>query len=139
MSLARIRKKLEGSGANTAAYNSIAEPLDQLRQRVISDTDDSIARLTRLSEVAADLKTAEEAEDEGVLADLQTRTSGCSPASSPSTLQRGRHLARHPRQGNERAPGRLTLTRPTLRSARSPARTACDEHSTFQNPDIVRP
>ncbi|WP_341976437.1 HsdR family type I site-specific deoxyribonuclease [Microbacterium sp. LWO13-1.2] len=67
---ARIRKKLEGNGTNTATYSSIAERLDQLRQRVISDADDSIAWLTKLFEVAADLKTAEEADEDGVLVDL---------------------------------------------------------------------
>jgi len=67
---ARIRKKLEGGGANTTAYSSIAERLDQLRQKVISDADDSIAWLRKLFEVAADLKTAEGADEYGVLADL---------------------------------------------------------------------
>ncbi|QYG10871.1 type I restriction endonuclease subunit R [Microbacterium sp. PAMC22086] len=67
---ARIRKKLEGGGTNIGVYSSIAERLDQLRQRVISDADDSILWLTRLFEVATDLKTAEDADEEGVLADL---------------------------------------------------------------------
>ncbi|CAN7172626.1 HsdR family type I site-specific deoxyribonuclease [Microbacterium maritypicum] len=67
---ARIRKKLEGGGANVGAYSSIAERLDQLRQRVISDADDSVAWLVKLFSVATDLKTVEDAEEEGVLADL---------------------------------------------------------------------
>ncbi|RUQ98187.1 type I restriction endonuclease subunit R [Labedella endophytica] len=67
---ARIRRKLEGGGANRETYSSIAERLDQLRQRVISDADDSIAWLTKLFEVATDLKAAEAADDDGVLDDL---------------------------------------------------------------------
>lgn len=67
---ARIRRKLEGGGANFAAYSSIAERLDQLRQRVISDADDSVAWLVKLFNVATDLKTVEGSDEEGVLADL---------------------------------------------------------------------
>ncbi|QAY61867.1 type I restriction endonuclease subunit R [Microbacterium protaetiae] len=66
----RIQKKLEGASPNAAAYRSIAERLDQLRQRVIADADDSVAWLTNLFEVATDLKTAEDADEQGVLADL---------------------------------------------------------------------
>lgn len=67
---ARIRKKLEGGGTNIGAYSSIAERLDQLRQRVISDADDSVAWLVKLFSVATDLKSVEESDDEGLLADL---------------------------------------------------------------------
>lgn len=66
----RIRKKLDGGGQNAAVYGSIAERLDQLRQRVIATADDSVVWLTKLFEVATDLRTAEEADGEGVLADL---------------------------------------------------------------------
>ena len=67
---ARIRKKLDGGGQFAAVYGSIAERLDQLRQRVIATADDSVVWLTKLFEVATDLRSAEEAEDEGVFADL---------------------------------------------------------------------
>lgn len=67
---ARIRKKLEGGGVNVGAYGSIAERLDQLRQRVISDAEDSVAWLVKLFSVATDLKTVEDSDEEGVLADL---------------------------------------------------------------------
>jgi type I restriction enzyme R subunit len=67
---ARIRRKLDAGGENAAAYGSIAERLDQLRQKVIETADDSIAWLTKLFEVATDLKTTEEADEEGVLVDL---------------------------------------------------------------------
>lgn len=67
---ARIKKKLDGGGANAAVYASIAERLDQLRQRVIETADDSILWLTKLFEVATDLKTTEDADEDGVLADL---------------------------------------------------------------------
>lgn len=66
----RIRKKLEGGGPNVSAYSSIAERLDQLRQRVIATAEDSVLWLTKLFEVATDLKTAESADEEGILADL---------------------------------------------------------------------
>ncbi|SDK36589.1 type I restriction enzyme, R subunit [Cryobacterium psychrotolerans] len=67
---ARIRRKLEGGGHHAVVYGSIAERLDQLRQRVIATAEDSVVWLTRLFEVANDLKTAEEADGDGVLADL---------------------------------------------------------------------
>jgi type I restriction enzyme R subunit len=67
---ARIRKKLEGSGPNSAAYRSIAERLDQLREQMITNADDSIAWLVKLFNVGTDLKTVEDADSEGVLADL---------------------------------------------------------------------
>ncbi|WP_336649100.1 type I restriction endonuclease subunit R [Microbacterium sp. MMO-10] len=67
---ARIRKKLEGGGTNAAVYKSIADRLDQLREQMIASADDSIAWLTKLFEVGTDLKTLEEAEESGVLADL---------------------------------------------------------------------
>lgn len=51
-------------------YGSITERPDQLRQRVIATADDSLLWLTKLFEVATDLKTAEEADEEGVLANL---------------------------------------------------------------------
>ena len=66
----RIRRKLEGGGTHTAVYGSIAERLDQLRQRVIETANDSITWLTKLFEVATELKTTEEAEEEGILVDL---------------------------------------------------------------------
>lgn len=66
----RIRKKLAGGGQNASVYGSIAERLDQLRQRIIATADDSLMWLTKLFEVATDLKTAEEADEGGVLADL---------------------------------------------------------------------
>ncbi|WP_292834916.1 CocE/NonD family hydrolase [Microbacterium sp.] len=68
---ARIRRKLEGGGEGAIRYSSIAERLDQLRQRVIATAEDSIDFLTTLFGVATDLKTTErEDEDGGVLTDL---------------------------------------------------------------------
>lgn len=67
---ARIRKKLEGGGTNAAAYKSIAERLEQLREQMITNADDSIAWLTKLFEVGTDLKTVEDADEAGVLADF---------------------------------------------------------------------
>ncbi|MBY6061016.1 type I restriction endonuclease subunit R [Microbacterium esteraromaticum] len=67
---ARIKKKLDGGGSNIAAYTSIAERLDQLRQQMITNAEDSLAWLTKLFTVGADLKTVEDADQQGVLADL---------------------------------------------------------------------
>lgn len=73
---ARIRKKLEGGGANAGVYRSIAERLDQLRQQMIENADDSIAWLTKLFNVGTDLKTVEDADEEGVLAALPNANVG---------------------------------------------------------------
>lgn len=67
---ARIQKRLEGGGEGTARYSSIAERLDQLRQKVIATAEDSIDFLTNLFGVATDLKATETEDDGGVLADL---------------------------------------------------------------------
>lgn len=68
---ARIRRKLEAGGDNAVRYRSIAERLEQLRQRVIATAEDSINFLTALFGVATDLKTTElEDEAGGVLVDL---------------------------------------------------------------------
>lgn len=68
---ARIKRKLEAPGDQpSAVYRSIAERLEQLRQQEITRAEDSIAWLTKLFEVATDLKTAEDAEEAGVLEDL---------------------------------------------------------------------
>lgn len=56
---ARIQKKLDGGGEDALRYSSIAERLDQLRQKVIATAEDSIDFLTTLFEVATDLKTTE--------------------------------------------------------------------------------
>jgi type I restriction enzyme R subunit len=67
----RIRRKLEGGGEGAIRYSSIAERLDQLRQRVIATAEDSIDFLTSLFGVATDLKTVEREDEEGgVLTDL---------------------------------------------------------------------
>ncbi|MEI2268117.1 HsdR family type I site-specific deoxyribonuclease [Microbacterium sp. No. 7] len=66
---ARIQRKLDGGGAEALRYSSIAERLDELRQRVIASAEDSIDFLTNLFEVASDLKAAE-SEEEGILDDL---------------------------------------------------------------------
>lgn len=67
---ARIQKKLDGGGEDALRYSSIAERLDQLRQKVIATAEDSIDFLTTLFGVATDLKTTEAADDGAVLADL---------------------------------------------------------------------
>lgn len=67
----RIRRKLERGGESAILYSSIAERLDQLRQRVIATAEDSIDFLTTLFGVATDLKTTEATDEEGgVLTDL---------------------------------------------------------------------
>lgn len=67
---ARIQRKLDGGGEGALRYSSIAERLDQLRQRVIATAEDSIDFLTTLFGVATDLKTTEAEDDGTVLADL---------------------------------------------------------------------
>ncbi|MCH6230228.1 hypothetical protein MK786_05710 [Microbacterium sp. CFH 31415] len=67
---ARIQRKLDGGGKEALRYSSIAERLDQLRQKVIATAEDSIEFLTTLFGVANDLKTTEVEEDGGVLSDL---------------------------------------------------------------------
>ncbi len=67
---ARIQKKLDGGGADALRYSSIAERLDQLRQRVIATAEDSIDFLTTLFGVATDLKATEKEDQGGVLDDL---------------------------------------------------------------------
>lgn len=67
---ARIQKRLDGGGAGAVRYSSIAERLDQLRQKVIATAEDSIDFLTNLFGVATDLKATETEDDGGVLADL---------------------------------------------------------------------
>ncbi|MFM9587439.1 hypothetical protein, partial [Streptomyces caniscabiei] len=65
---ARIRRRLDGGGGDALRYSSIAERLDQLRQRVIATAEDSIDFLTAIFGVATDLK-ATEAEDDGIVLD----------------------------------------------------------------------
>jgi type I restriction enzyme R subunit len=67
---ARIQRKLDGGGEGALRYSSIAERLDQLRQRVIATAEDSIEFLATLFGVANDLKATEVDEDGGVLSDL---------------------------------------------------------------------
>lgn len=67
---ARIQRKLDGGGEGVLRYSSIAERLDQLRQRVIATAEDSIDFLTTLFGVATDLKNSETEDDGGVLTDL---------------------------------------------------------------------
>jgi type I restriction enzyme R subunit len=67
---ARIQRKLDGGGEGALRYSSIAERLDQLRQRVIATAEDSIEFLATLFDVANDLKATEVDEDGGVLTDL---------------------------------------------------------------------
>jgi len=66
----RIQKKLGGGGENALRYSSIAERLDQLRQRVIATAEDSIDYLTTLFGVATDLKITEIEAEGGVLEEL---------------------------------------------------------------------
>lgn len=66
---ARIQRKLEGGQEGALRYSSIAERLDELRQRVIATAEDSIEYLTTLFAVATDLKTIE-AGDDDLLDDL---------------------------------------------------------------------
>ncbi|RXZ51899.1 type I restriction endonuclease subunit R [Agromyces binzhouensis] len=66
----RIRRRLEGGDDEAARYSSIAERLDQLRQRVIATAEDSIDFLTALFEVATELTDAEGEDGDGVLTDL---------------------------------------------------------------------
>ncbi|MDQ0894488.1 type I restriction endonuclease subunit R [Agromyces ramosus] len=66
----RIRRRLESDADGTARYSSIAERLEQLRQRVIATAEDSIDFLTTLFGVATDLTDAEGEDGYGVLADL---------------------------------------------------------------------
>lgn len=66
----RIRRRLEAGGEDAARYRSIAERLEQLRQRVIATAEDSIDFLTTLFGVATDLTDAESGADDGILADL---------------------------------------------------------------------
>lgn len=67
---ARIQKRLEAGGEGAARYSSIAERLEQLRQKVIATAEDSIDFLTNLFGVATDLKATETEDDGGVLVDL---------------------------------------------------------------------
>lgn len=67
---ARIQRKLDGGEEGALRYSSIAERLDQLRQRVIATAEDSIDFLTTLFGVATDLKATEAEDDDTVLADL---------------------------------------------------------------------
>lgn len=66
----RIKSKLAGSGPNTGVYRTIAERLERLREIEILRAQDSIDWLTRLFEVATDLKDVEEQDDAGLLVEL---------------------------------------------------------------------
>ncbi len=67
---ARLRKRLEGENRDHAAYHSIAERLERLRERQLAKAQESVDFLQDLLDLARDLAAAEKAEDEGGTAGL---------------------------------------------------------------------
>ena len=61
---ARLKKRLQGPNGNHPIYRSLAERLEDLRARTISDAQQSIDWLRDAFTVARDLRAAENAEDE---------------------------------------------------------------------------
>lgn len=61
---ARLKKRLEGPNGNHPVYQSLAERLENLRQRTIAEAQQSIEWLREAFTLAKDVTAAEKAEDE---------------------------------------------------------------------------
>ncbi|MDJ0322002.1 HsdR family type I site-specific deoxyribonuclease [Pseudarthrobacter sp. PS3-L1] len=59
----RIRRRLQGPNGNHTVYKSLAERLDQLRERTMGRSEDSIDLLRDIFQLAKDVTVAEHAED----------------------------------------------------------------------------